>query len=73
MGKGSPNGWDTWSKHVLTELERLHGDTEQIKRLVSEINGEIKLLKYKSGIWGAIAGMIPILVYLFLDQLKKLP
>ena len=71
------NGWHSWGKHVLAELERLdrcHISAEnQIERLLIEI----AVLKVKAGIWGLIGGALPaiaaivvaILIY-FLNQAR---
>lgn len=76
------NGWTQYQKLVLAELER---NAEGIKELnekkderLREMNaqfGEIKIqiamLKVKAGIWGLMAGMIPVIIALAIQVLKK--
>ena len=64
------NGWSEYEKLVLAELERLDKGAERLDRKVdtirehdlANIKSEIKLLKYKSTLWGGIAGGIPALI-----------
>lgn len=76
------NGWTQYQKLVLAELER---NAEGIKELnekkderLKEMNiqfGEIKIqiamLKVKAGIWGLMAGMVPVVIALAIESLKK--
>lgn len=65
----NPNGWNEWSKHVLTELERLSKVCDDIRKQQERIRIDIATLKVKSGVWGAIAGLIPsglVLIYILL-------
>jgi len=60
------NGWDEWQRHVLSELKRLNGcweqQTEKTTQLLVGITELKAQFKIKSGIWGALGGMVPILV-----------
>jgi len=58
----SDNGWNEWSRHVLSELERLNGCYDKIDGQLRKIHVEIAMLKVKSGMWGAIGGFIPVLI-----------
>lgn len=55
-----PNSWEVWSKHVLAELERQTEWVASIQRTVNRIETELAILKYKSGLWGALAGLISV-------------
>lgn len=59
------NGWEEWQRHVLSELKRLNGCWEQqAKKTTQLLVGMTELktqFKIKSGIWGALGGIIPIL------------
>jgi hypothetical protein len=57
-----PNGWNEWSKFVLKELERLNTCYNALDSKVSKIQTEIAMLKVKSGVWGAVAGIIAVVV-----------
>lgn len=52
------NGWHEWSRHVLSELERLNGNIEKLDVRLRTIEAELVALKVKSGIWGGMAGAI---------------
>lgn len=60
------DGWAEYQRLVLAELER-HGaqltalETKLNERL-GEIRVEIATLKVKAGVWGALSGMIPVIL-----------
>lgn len=56
------NGWKEWSRHVLAELERHDRLLDRTREDVSEIRGDVKVLHFKSGVWGAVGGMIPVVI-----------
>jgi hypothetical protein len=73
--------WEAWSKHVLLELDRLSGCTEDVRKeiqLVSEnirkdisqISSDIAVLKFKAGVWGALGGAIPAILLVVAYFLK---
>lgn len=56
------NGWNQWSKHVLAELvrlnecyEKLHDDFITVQIDIARLKTEMQI---KSGIWGALAGVL---------------
>lgn len=67
--------------HILSELERL-GDSDkdvigqvsalrqEVNRDMLEIKIEIAQLQVKAGIWGGIAGAIPIIIMLMIKWIK---
>jgi hypothetical protein len=68
MPKG--NDWNEWRKLVLHELETHSSDLKEIRENVSKVKTEIAMLKVKSGLWGAVAGMIPVIILLLINHLK---
>lgn len=70
MASPESNGWNEWSRHVLAELERLNDCYTQLNTSVGNIHIEIAMLKVKSGMWGAIGGMIPIVILLAIAHLS---
>ena len=75
---GSDDSWLTWSKFVLAELKRLN---EQISELdnkiallkdeqISKLKIEIAMLKVKSGVWGSIGGLIPVVIFFAVEIFK---
>jgi hypothetical protein len=55
------NGWKEWSRYVLKELERLNTSYESLRDDIVKIKQEIATLKVQAGIWGAIAGAMPVI------------
>jgi hypothetical protein len=75
----SIDSWNEWGKHVLAELERLSSSCvvidERVQRIDARVRGieiEIGMLKVKSGVWGLVGGMIPVLIGITLMILSKL-
>ncbi len=61
------NGFSKWENYILKELKRLGDVVIEFNKKLDEINVAIGVLKMKSGIWGAIAGLIPtsiVIIYL---------
>lgn len=71
MPSNSTNGWTEWSKYVLKELERLNACYDSLNEKVGKISNDIMMLKVKSGVWGAIAGLIPVVIALVLWALSQ--
>ena len=82
------NGWSEWSKFVLKELERLNEQCDQLRKDHSNMNEkfnektqEIKTaigmlgteMRLKSGIWGALAGLIPAILMLIYYWVARKP
>lgn len=66
-----PNNWTENSKFILEKLVDLsNGQTDLYNRL-GDIRVAIAQLQVKSGVWGAIGGMIPALFMLVVYLLKK--
>jgi hypothetical protein len=76
-GNGGNGGWKEWSNYVLKELERLNDNVETVKNEIGDIKISLATLqtsfKIKSGIWGAIAGLIPAVAVLIYTLLGKKP
>jgi len=69
-----PNGWNTWGKHVLTELTRLNDCYERQAEQMIKMRESIVMLKTKAGAWGAVGGavggaLLAIIVSLILARL----
>ena len=68
------NGWDEYRKLVLLELRQLNDgiryihkkiDVIQVKD-ITKIREDIAGLKVKAGIWGAVAGLIPVAIMIII-------
>ena len=60
------DGWREWGNHVRAELERHEERIGQLFDRNREVIVEIAQLKVKSGTWGAIGALIPIVVGLLI-------
>jgi len=78
----SSSNWNEWSRYVLAEIQRLDVFCESLLRADADdkadlnaelqaIKIEIAMLNVKSGIWGLIGGLVPVLIVLVLEYLKK--
>jgi hypothetical protein len=74
-GARTSNGWNEWSRYVLSELKRLNGVVEELRKEVAKGNTETKTsiatLNAKSGLVGFMGGMIPALVVLIYYMVSK--
>lgn len=59
MTNTDPAGWGSYERMVLAKLEELSDDIKEIQATQSRQNVEIAMLRVKSGLWGATAGLIP--------------
>lgn len=67
--------WRVWQKHVLASIRRLEEGVESVEQRsiqnredviveIGEVKTAIATLKVKAGIWGLVAGAIPVCVAL---------
>jgi hypothetical protein len=79
----SQNGWNEYQRLVLAELERHNTRLETIDEKISavrvdlvklqvELAAEIATLKVKSGLWGALAGILTVLIALGIKLITSL-
>jgi len=65
--------WMEYRRLVVESLERLEDRVNRVSDRVEELHREIALLKLslklKSGLWGAAAGAIPVILYLILRKI----
>ena len=50
--------WEAYQKMVLQELKDLKDAHRETTREVTQTRIEVEKLKVKSGIWGAVAGLV---------------
>lgn len=58
------NNWNEYQKLVLAELERLNQQVEDQRRALTALQVQLGMLQVKSGVWGALGGLIPVLFLL---------
>lgn len=70
------NGWDIWGKAVLGDLKEIKESAkEQAETTTKLLIGLAELktqFKMKSGIWGAIGGLVPILLGLSIYLIRSI-
>jgi len=72
------DSWREWGTYVLKEMKRLNTQIESLDNKVTSIKDqqisqlkiEIAMLKVKSGVWGLIGGLIPIVIVVALELAK---
>lgn len=67
--KGTKDDWDAYRIYILETISRFNKDLDDIKKLqaslvqdISGVKAEIAGLKVQSGVWGLIAGSLPVLI-----------
>ena len=60
------DGWDTWAKRVLGDIERIDNQNKTILNELSNIRVDIAILKTKAaligGAWGTVMGIITAII-----------
>ena len=67
------NGWDQYQKLVMDKLDEHDGKFSNIENKLTPLQVDIATLKVKAGVWGGIAGLVPVvlgLVLFFATQAK---
>ena len=67
------NGWNQYQKLVMDKLDEHDGKFSNIENKLTQIQVDIATLKVKAGVWGGIAGLVPVvlgLVLFFATQAK---
>ena len=62
--------WDNWRAHVLSEIKRANDNFCILTSAVTNLHIETAKLQVKSGVWGVIGGMIPVVVLIVIEKLK---
>lgn len=52
------NGWSKYEKLILTEIKDLKTAVIDMRDTLGSINTRVTVLEWKSGLWGALAGLI---------------
>tara|TARA_R100001244_G_scaffold123752_1_gene93458 strand:+ start:68 stop:292 length:225 start_codon:yes stop_codon:yes gene_type:complete len=60
------NGWAQYQKLVMEKLEMHDGKFSNIDNKLTQIQVDIATLKVKAGVWGGIAGLVPVVLALVL-------
>ena len=67
------NGWNQYQKLVMDKLDEHDEKFTNIESKLTQILVDIATLKVKAGVWGGVAGLVPVvlgLVLFFATQAK---
>ena len=56
------NGWDQYQKLVIDKLGEHDEKFSSIESKLMKIQVDLATLKVKAGVWGGLAGMIPVVI-----------
>ena len=56
------NGWDQYQKLVIDKLGEHDEKFTSIESKLMKIQVDLATLKVKAGVWGGLAGMIPVVI-----------
>ena len=60
------DGWSKYEKMVIDKLDEHGNKFNEIESKLTQIQVDIATLKVKAGIWGGIAGLVPVVLGLVL-------
>jgi len=60
------NGWNQYQKLVMDKLDEHDEKFTNIESKLTQIQVDIATLKVKAGVWGGIAGLVPVVLGLVL-------
>ena len=65
------NGWSKYEKMVIDKLDDHDDKFGLIENKLTQIQVDIATLKVKAGVWGGIAGLVPVVLGLVLFYVTK--
>lgn len=63
------NDWPEFKRLVLDKLDQQHNDIEKMSERLLGVQLQLVALKVRAGLWGAVAGVIPVLAALLFRML----
>ena len=71
----SKDGWDTWAKHVLAELERLSDCVGALQVEINSLRVDMATQRVKVGlvatVLGVVGGIVPVSIMILVELLTK--
>ena len=58
MPEPKQNGWNEYSKLILSELERHSSQFKEVIKAVQDVDKRITVLEVKAGLWGVAGGLV---------------
>lgn len=65
------NGWDEWRNHVLSELKENKEDHKTIITKMDGLSLTIAALQVRSGVWGLLGGLVPVLIMVIIWYVER--
>jgi hypothetical protein len=69
MSEQQGSSWQEYQKLVLHELQKHTNALEKIEAEIKDIHIELATVKVKGGIWGLLAGAVPVIIALIIKLL----
>lgn len=66
------NGWQRYEEHVLRKLDELREDNGHLYRKVNRLCQDVERLKVKSSLWGALGGLVPVVIVIAMALLRQM-
>ena len=63
-GPPSENGWHEYKRLLLFQLEEQAKDYRRVVTRLDELDRMLQRLQVRAGVWGAMAGAIPVIAAL---------
>ena len=71
MEDKNQDGWDSYQRLVLSEIQRISRKLENISAEQRQLHADIEVLKYKAGVFGSVGGALVMGVTLFFEHFKR--
>lgn len=63
--------WKNYQRLVLSELKRHSETMEDIQSHILKMELELEKLKIKSGVWGLMGGLIPVIIAIAIELIVR--
>ena len=64
------NDWPEFKRLVLHRLDQQHTDHTEVRDALNGIRVQLATLRARAGLWGALAGMVPVIAALLYSLVK---
>lgn len=76
VSETEPDGWDQWRNKVLADLKAINAKIDRIDGALDRVRIDLAVtrteLRIKSGLWGALGGLVPVLMALLIWLVRTL-
>ena len=71
MASVDSKGWSKYEKLVMDKLDEHDERFGNVEEKLTQIQVDIATLKVKAGLWGGIAGLIPVVIAIVMFMASK--